>query len=231
MMPNETPGQRLWTKLELAAPAFAGAAERLWTSPRVRELYPVYLATMHMIVRAAVPVLQAARERARAKSGHDPLSAQLVEFLSHYMREEAGHDDDLLADLAATGADPTIPLEANPSPNVASLVGAQYYWIFHHHPVAVLGHVAALVSFPPPPGFAAQLQARTGLSEAAFETLARHELGDPARRAEFYATFDELPLTRRQETLIGLSALHTMDAGSQVLGEIYERVVLRMINC
>ena len=29
-----------------------------------------------------------------------------------------------------------------PSPAVAALVGSQYYWLLHHHPVALLGFVA-----------------------------------------------------------------------------------------
>jgi hypothetical protein len=223
----ETPGQRLRTKLELAAPVFVAAAERMWTSPRVREIYPIYLATMHMIVRSAVPLMEAARERAREGAKHDALAARLTEFLGRHIRDEAGHDDWLLEDLAAAGADPTIPLQAIPSPKIASLVGAQYYWVFHHHPVALLGHIGAIETYPPPPGFAERLRARTGLPKAAFRTIARHELSDPQRRTDFYAMLDELPLTRRHETLIGLSALHTMEAGVDVLEEIYDRVVLR----
>ncbi len=223
----ETPGQRFHTKLELAAPVFVAAASRLWTSPRVREIYPVYLATMHMVVRSAIPLMLAARERARARAKHDALSARIAEFLGRHIRDKAGHDEWLLEDLAATGADPNIPLQAIPSPKVASLVGAQYYWVFHHHPAALLGYIGAIETYPPPPGFAERIRARSGLPKSAFRTIARHELSDPTRRTEFYAMLDELPLTRRHETLIGLSALHTMEAGVEVLEEIYERVTQR----
>lgn len=224
-----TASRRLRAKLEFAVPAFFAAAERLWSNPRVREIYPVYLATMHMIVRAGVPLLQAACERARERAELDPLGGPLAEYLSEHIEELAGRDTGLLEDLAATGADPGIPLQAIPSPKVASLVGAHYYWIYHHHPVALLGYIAAVETHPPPLGFTERLRARTGFPKEAYGTIARRELTDPRRIGEFYALIDALPLTRRQETLIGLSALHTVNAGVDVLEEIHERVTLRPV--
>lgn len=222
-----TAGLRLRAKLELAAPVFVAAAERLWTSPRVREIYPVYLATMHMIARAAVPLMQAACERALTRTEHDPLAAGLVEYLTEHIEELLGRDTLLLEDLAATGADPEIPILAIPSPKVASLVGAHYYWVYHHHPIALLGYIAAVETYPPPLGFTERLRARTGFPKAAYRTIARRELTDPGRSCEFYDLLDALPLTRRHETLIGLSALHTVHAGVDVLEEVYDRVMTR----
>jgi hypothetical protein len=40
--------------------------------------------------------------------------------------------------------EPAQTLSIRPSANVAALVGAQYYWILHHHPVALLGYMATL---------------------------------------------------------------------------------------
>ena len=36
-----TPSERLRTKLDLAYPLLRVTAERIWSGPRVRELYPV----------------------------------------------------------------------------------------------------------------------------------------------------------------------------------------------
>jgi hypothetical protein len=226
-MTINTAGQRLRAKLEFAAPAFFAAAERLWTNPRVREIYPIYLATMHMIVRAGVPLLQAACERAREQADDDPLAGPLAEYLTQHIEHMIGRDTLVLEDLAATGADPDIPMQAIPSPKVASLVGAHYYWVLHHHPVAVLGYIGAIETHPPPMGFTERLRARTGFPKAAYRTIAQRELDDPRRGSDFYALIDALPLTRRQETLIGLSALHTVHAGVDVLEEIHDRVTLR----
>ena len=50
-----------------------------------------------------------------------------------------------------------------PSPTVAALVGSQYYWIFHYHPVALLGFVALFVEgHPPTPQLIEVLNERTG---------------------------------------------------------------------
>jgi hypothetical protein len=228
-MTMETASQRLRAKLDVAVPVFAAAAERLWTSARVREIYPIYLATMHMIARAAVPLMQAARERACVRAEYDPIAAGLPDWLDMHISDASGRDARLLEDLAATGADPSIPLQAIPSPRVASLVGAHYYWVHHHHPIALLGYVAAIETYPPPHGFADRLRARTGFPEAAYGAILRREAAVPGRRDELYALVDALPLTRRHETLIGISALHTVHAGVEVLEEIYDRVVSRPV--
>jgi hypothetical protein len=225
----ETASQRLRAKLDAAVPVFAAMAERLWTSPRVREIYPVYLATMHMIARASVPLMQAARERAAVRAEYDPIAAGLPDGLDQHMREASGRDARLLEDLAATGADPSIPLQAIPSPRVASLVGSHYYWVHHHHPVAVLGYIAAIETYPPPHGFAELLRSRTGFPDGAYGAILRREAADPRGRNELYALIDALPLTRRHETLLGISALHTVHAGVEVLEEIYDRVILRPV--
>ena len=45
---------------------------------------------------------------------------------------------------AGTGQNRWSILTRPPSPTVAAAVGAQYYWILHYHPVALLGYVATL---------------------------------------------------------------------------------------
>ena len=40
-------------------------------------------------------------------------------------------------------------LRRMPSPTVASFIGAHYYWIHHHHPVAQLGQIAVQEGYPP----------------------------------------------------------------------------------
>ena len=213
---------RLAAKLELAAPVYAAAAARLWASDRVRELYPVYLATMHMVARASVPLLRAGRVRTRALAGRDPVAAGLDEPLRVALGERLGLATALLDDLEASGIDRGLPDAAIPSPAVARLVGALAYWVDHHHPAALLGYLAALEQLPPSPGFTADLAARTGLPAPAFAHLrARERAG--ARSLDL----DRLGLTARDEGLIGLAALHTVDAGIDVLAEIHARVFER----
>src|SRR4051795_12067478 len=99
-----TPSERLRIKLALAYPVVQATSERIWTSPHLRDLYPGYLATMHGVVRSAVPLMQAGIERCRALED-DELAAHLLPYLEHHAPEEAGHDEWLLEDLEAIGGD------------------------------------------------------------------------------------------------------------------------------
>ena len=51
---------------------------------------------------------------------------------------------------SATGTDPGEALDRIPSPKVAAMVGAQYYWLRHYHPVSLLGHITAIEGYHPP---------------------------------------------------------------------------------
>jgi hypothetical protein len=214
-----TAGARLRAKLELARPTVVAHAERIWHSPHLRELYPAYLGMMHMIGRSTVPLMTAALERAH-ELAPDEVATGLISYLEHHIPEETGHDAWLLEDLAITGADSTKPLRRIPPVSVATLVGAQYYWLRHHHPVSLLGHMAAIEGYPPPLGFARRLQDLTGYPEQAFRSIRRHERLDIRHGRELFAVIDNLPLTRDHETMLGLSALHTMQATIDVLADL-----------
>jgi hypothetical protein len=223
-MTARTASGRLRAKLDLAYPVLRAQAERIWSSPVVRDLYPAYLRAMHTVVRSAVPLIEAARDRAAALAPNDAVATGLVAYLTRHAGEEAGHDQWLLEDLKATGADPEEPLRAIPSARVATLVGAQYYWLRHHHPVSLLGHMAAIEGYHPPMGFAKRLGELTGYPDEAFRAIARHERLDIHHKRALYTALDELPLTPEHETMIGLSGLHTMQGAIDVLAEVYAGV-------
>src|SRR3954466_13481051 len=122
-------------------PPLINAGRALSNHPQINQLYPDYLLTMHWIIRASVPLMEAARERAETMAQDDPVSARLAVYLRGHISEELHHDDWLLDDLEVLGHDRTSTLNKPPSPTVAGLVGAQYYWIFHYHPVALLGYM------------------------------------------------------------------------------------------
>ncbi len=219
-MTPSTPSSRLRTKMELAHPVLRLHAEALWGSDRVVALYPAYLQTMHTVVRSAVPLMEAARRRAEELAETDEVAAGLADYLRHHVDEERGHDEWLLEDLSVTGGDPTAARRRIPTATVAGLVGAQYYWIHHYHPVALLGHVAAIEGYPPPLGFAKRLQRLTGYPREAFRAISIHERLDIKHGADLWAAIDRLPLTSIHETLIGLSALHTINLSIDVFDEL-----------
>src|SRR4029078_5371860 len=81
-----------------------------------------------------------------------------------------------------------------PPPAIASYVGAQYYWILHHHPVAQFGQIAVQEGYPPSPESIDDMVARTQLPRASFRTLEKHAHLDPNHRDDFDAALDRMPL-------------------------------------
>ena len=220
--PSGTESRRLRSALELALPAVWAAVERLVGDPRVRELYPAYLVQTHGIIRASVPLLEAARDRARTMAG-DPVAALVAEYCDGPAEEERDHDEWLLEDLALLGVDPGEVRARPPSPTVAALVGAQYYWIHHVHPVALLGYVLFLEGWPPTPDTVEELQRRTGYGDAAFRTLLAHADLDPHHGHELDAVLDALPVGPEQHRLLALSAVTSAELYTAGLGELLGR--------
>jgi len=205
----------------LIAP-YAVAYDALVEHPRLRELWPEYLILQHQIIRATVPLTEAALARSRKLDGSDPLAAPLATYLEEHVDEELHHDDTLLGDLEALGLDRATVLERMPSPAVAALVGSQYYWIHHHHPVAFLGYVALMEGYPPTPELIETLIERTGYPREAFRTYVEHAELDPGHRDRLDRTIDSLPLDVRHEEAMGISAIATASLAARSLEEILE---------
>ncbi|HEX2572810.1 MAG TPA: iron-containing redox enzyme family protein [Polyangia bacterium] len=207
-MQRPTHSQVLRGKLDLFGRPLDAVLDRFWASPDVDRLFPRYLVQVHQMIRASVPLMETARRCAAARAD-DPVCAALVGYLDEHIEEERDHDLWVLEDLEVLGVPRSEALSRIPAPCVAALVGAQYYWIQHHHPVALLGYIASLEDRPASAAFLADLQARTGFPEAAFRTLRKHGQLDPGHREALDRFFDHLPLLRPHLTLIGLSLAHT----------------------
>jgi hypothetical protein len=167
-----------------------------------------------------VPLTEAALARARELD--DPLAEPLAHYLQEHVDEELGHDETLLGDLELIGIDRTTVLGRMPPPTVAGLVGSQYYWIHHYHPVALLGYIHQLECYPPSIAMIDQLQAGTGYERDAFRTMLAHAELDPAHGAELDELLDSLELTREQSAVVALSALHTIEMYTLAVEELLE---------
>lgn len=209
-------------KIRLALPAFVDAGNRLIAHPRVRELYPEYLFTSHCVIRASVPLMEAGRVRAEALAESDPVCSTLAPYLEEHIEEELYHDEWLLDDLEVLGRPRSEILARPPLPTVAALVGAQYYWITHYHPVALLGYIGVLEGHPPTMALIDQLMAGTGYDRTAFRTMVAHAELDPGHRDELYELVDSLPLTREHSAVMGLSAIHTVRMYACAIEEILD---------
>ena len=205
-------------KIDLVIPQFVYAGDRLVGHPRVRELYPEYLFTSHCVIRASVPLMAAARDVALARD--DAVCAALAPYYDEHISEELEHDEWLLDDLELIGHERSAVLRRLPAPTVASLVGAQYYWIHHYHPVALLGYIHQLECYPPSIELIDRLQAGTGFDRRAFRTMIAHAELDPGHGAELDELLDSLRLTREQSAVIAISAMHTVELYTRAIEEL-----------
>jgi hypothetical protein len=202
--------QVLRAKLDWMRRPLDAALARLWAEPDQTRAYPRFLLHLHQVIRASVPLMQVARQYALERAAIDPVCAGLAEYLALHSEEERGHDTWALEDLEAAGVGHEAALACVPPAQTAALVGAQYYWIAHHHPVALLGYILVLEDGPADADpFLDELRARSGLPEAAFRTLRHHCQLDPGHRADLDRLIDRLPLTRPHKDAIGVSLAHT----------------------
>jgi hypothetical protein len=211
---------RLRGTIELILGELLAAGERLVKHPRVRELYPEYLFTIHTVIRASVPLMETARERAQAMAADDPVAAALADYLGEHIDEERDHDEWLLDDLETIGVERSAVLDRLPSATVASAVGAQYYWVLHYHPVALLGWIGLLEGYPPTPALIDELRNNTGYEPEAFRTLAAHAELDTEHGDELFEALDRLPLTAEQSAVIGLNAIASVHLLARALNEV-----------
>lgn len=196
-------------KVALLRPQLRAASARFWQQARLRDFFPEFLIATHQYVRASVPLLETAAETCAALAGSDPIAARLASYYSAHAAEERGHDQWLLEDLGHMGVAAGDVLRQVPPASVAALAGAQYFWIRHAHPVALLGYMTVLEQ-PPSEKHLESVQRRTKLPAPAFRTLREHARLDHGHGAEMDALIDSLPLDREKIELVGLSAISTV---------------------
>jgi len=209
-------------KIALVVEPYADACTELVESPRLRELWPEFLVLQHQIIRATVPLTVAALEESRALPEDDPLAEPLAAYLEEHVDEELHHDDQLLDDLELLGLDRETVLGRMPPPAVATLVGCQYYWLHHFHPLAFLGYIGFMEGYPPTLELVETLIERTSYPRPAFQTFAEHAELDPGHRDHLDRVLDALPLTQEEETVLGVSAMTTADLATRALREVLD---------
>ena len=205
--------------LWLAFPAVQAAARALWTAPRLRERYPVYLAVMHGLIRASVPLMETAAQQCGLLPPEDPSAGPLAGYFGLHAEEERGHDDWLVEDLAVMGVRPPDALLAGGDlrDDIAALAGAQYYLIRHCHPACLLGYIAVLEGCPPDAAVTGQLPALTGWPAAAFRTVAEHAALDPGHQRDLDALLDVLTLSPAVTAAVARNVAFTADRAASLL--------------
>jgi len=218
-----TESRRLRGKLELVLPDLLAASRRLINHPALHRVYPDYLVMMHGMMRASVPLMESALATARTLLD-DQVAMLLADYLERHIPEERGHDGWLLADLESMGVPRDHVLSRVPSPTVATLVGAQYYWVQHVHPVGLLGYIALLEGYPPARRDIDQMHATAGYGPEAFRTLLLHSDLDPHHGDQLDELLDTLPVSDQQRTLMGISGMTSVHLCTQALQQVLDPV-------
>jgi len=213
------PGAALRFKVALASraePAGMGAAGNIDTF-----LLEILFRT-HCVARASAPLMRAAAARAAELASSDSVASAIVAYLNGHIEEEQEHADWVLEDLEALGYPRAITLARVPPSTVAELVGAQYYWIHHVHPVAVLAYIAVLEQRVTPLALLRQVMAESQLPAASFRTLLEHAQLDPSHTMVLYELIDQLPLSTEQIALLSASAFQTIRLLDRSFEEVFD---------
>jgi hypothetical protein len=209
----------LWAKIRLAEGRLNSASDQFWTHPELARLLPLFLVQLHRVMGGGLHLMRIARDRALALT-EDPVSRIMAPYLDQHILEEKDHDDWLLDDIQTLGISPAEVAATPPVPAVVSLLGAQYFWALHIHPVAVFGYLIVLEGYPPLTDQLEAIRKRTRLPSTAFRCLIAHADNDPHHIADLNRTLDSMPLSDDQQMYIALSAFHTIDAVASVFEEL-----------
>src|ERR1700758_1589056 len=221
--------RRLREKIELLAPSMHREIDAFWTHPRLREIFPEFLFRTYCVGRTTVPLLETALAAARARCDADPVAASVADYCERHIPEERHHDENVLDDLAVLGVSRESVATRIPSPTMAALIGAQYYWILNVHPVALLGYLEVLEGEPPVSEHLEEVIQRTGLPRKAFRTYFQHADVDRKHRDDLHDALDRTQLSREHESLLAISAFQAVGLVRQIFEELVARLPLETV--
>jgi hypothetical protein len=212
--------RRLREKIELVAPSMHRALHAFWTHPRMPDIFPDFLYTTYCVGRSTVPLLESALAEANTLRTTDPVAASVADYCTRHIPEERHHDEGVLRDLGVLGVSKESVGRRIPSPTMAALIGAQYYWILNVHPVALLGYLEVLEGEPPVAEFLEDVIQRSGLPRAAFRTYFQHADVDRKHRDDLREALDRMPLTREHASILAISAFQTVELVRRIFEEL-----------
>jgi len=227
-MPTDAaPDRHLHRKIALVSAPLAAALGRIFAhSEDLRPALVAHGILIHQITRASGPLMEAALQGSRRRRT-DPAAAELGAYLERHIEEERHHDVWMLEDLESVGVPRAEVLAAAPPVAVAAMVGAQYYWIRHHDPVALIGYMLMLECNAPTPEILADLQDRSGLPESFFRTHRVHAELDPDHQSDLLDLAVSLPLAPARRQLIDASIMHTLERMAECVADLEARVERR----
>jgi pyrroloquinoline quinone (PQQ) biosynthesis protein C len=160
-----------------------------------RELYLAFLTQAYHHVRHTVPLLMGVGARLQTRQ------LWLQKELVHYLEEELGHDEWILADIAAAGGNAAAVRDGAPSIETDAMVAYAYDTVMRRNPVAFFGMVYVLegTSVALALNAADAIQRTLALPDKAFTYLRSHgsldqqHIGDLAAIVERFDSAADLP--------------------------------------
>lgn len=193
---------RTLTLLRTAAPTTGLSPEEIGKDGAAS--YIRFLRATHVYLRASVPLMEAAIERASA----DPRYRYVIPYLTQHITEEAGHDVWLLEDIASVGYSCDTASEEL-IPELAEIVGTQYFHVNHGNLWLFFGYMYALETGSPSGRLIDELKLTTGLPSSAFRTLVEHQELDGDHSAELAELIDGFDLSAEEELAFMKNSLAT----------------------
>jgi len=176
-----------------------------------RETYVAFLTQAYHHVRHTVPLLMACGARLPARL------EWLRTAIGEYIEEEMGHQDWVLDDIAACGADPEAVRRSQPALPTELMVAYVYDRIARHNPVSLFGMVNVLegTSIALATRAAGSIRSSLGLPPEAFSYLNSHGSLD-LEHMDFFATL----MNRLDEDDDRAAVAHTARVVYRLSGDI-----------
>lgn len=186
--------------------------DRLFSLPILADLaegryglasYQAFLINAYQHVRHTVPLMMACGSRLPERL------AWLQPALLEYIREEAGHEQWILSDLAATGADPNLARRSAPSMETEVMVAYVYDYIERRNPIGFFGmvHVLEGTSTALATSAAKMIQDHLQLGDAATSYLRSHGDLDREHVAFFASLINQISNRNDLDDIIHVARL------------------------
>lgn len=179
--------------------------------------YVAFLREAYHHVRHTVPLLRATKAALPAQ--HDWLRAPLDEYID----EESGHDEWILNDIAACGADAGAVRHGRPGHATEVMVAYAYDTIARGNPLGFFGmvHVLEGTSVSLALMAADAIQRPLALPDAAFSYLRSHGTLDQQHTAHFALLMDQIDDPRDQADIV-----HAARAFFRLYGDVFRSLPL-----
>ncbi len=179
--------------------------------------YVAFLREAYHHVRHIVPLLQA------TKAALPPHHQWLRDPLDEYIEEEAGHDEWILDDIAACGADAETVRHGPPGHATEVMVAYAYDTIARRNPLGFFGmvHVLEGTSVSLALMAADAIQAPLQLPDAAFSYLRSHGMLDVEHTAHFARLMERIDDPRDQADIV-----HAARAFFRLYGDVFRSLPL-----